>query len=98
MAIHARIPLKRQVKHASFARSDNDALLIRCRLDDGSIGWGEGLPRPYVTGETIESAWEQFGSADLIAGLGASFDGLTGTVELLDKFELPRPSEGVRDC
>jgi L-Ala-D/L-Glu epimerase len=97
-AIHARIPLKRQVRHASFARSDNDALLIRCRLDDGTVGWGEGLPRAYVTGETIESAWEQFGSADLVEGLGASFDGLTGAVELIDRFELPRPSASVRDC
>lgn len=97
-AIHARIPLKRQVRHASFVRSDNDALLIRCRLDDGTVGWGEGLPRPYVTGETIESAWEQFGSADFVTGLGAAFDGLTGAVSLLDQFELPRPSAAARDC
>jgi L-Ala-D/L-Glu epimerase len=97
-AIHARIPLKRQVRHASYARSDNDSLLIRCRLDDGTIGWGEGLPRPYVTGETIDSAWEQFAATDLSAGLGASFDGVAEAVQLLDRFELAQSTSAVRDC
>jgi len=56
--IHARIPLKRTIRHASHSRQSNDTLLVRCELDDGSIGWGEGLPRSYVTGETIDQAWE----------------------------------------
>ena len=63
-AYHVLIPLRSQVKHASHARTDTHSIVVCCRLDDGTEGWGEGLPRAYVTGETIETAWEQFRSAD----------------------------------
>lgn len=55
-AYHVRIPLRRTVRHASHARTSTDNLLVRCRLADGTIGWGEGVPRDYVTGETIDSS------------------------------------------
>lgn len=57
-AIHqVRIPLKKEIRHASHARTSTDSLVIACRLDSGTVGWGEGLPRQYVTGETIDDAW-----------------------------------------
>ncbi|MFO0979547.1 MAG: enolase C-terminal domain-like protein [Planctomycetaceae bacterium] len=56
-AFHVPIRLKNPVRHASHERSANDTLIVRCVMDDGSTGWGEGLPRTYVTGESIESAW-----------------------------------------
>ena len=59
VAYHVKIPLKRPIRHASFTREENDALIVACRLDDGTEGWGEGLPREYVTGETIGSALQQ---------------------------------------
>lgn len=55
---HIRIPLKRPIKHASHTRDFTDSLLAMCRLPDGTTGWGEGLPRDYVTGETVEGALE----------------------------------------
>lgn len=57
---HVLIPLKREVSHASFSRNSTDSLVVSCRLDDGTVGWGEGLPREYVTGESIETAFRQF--------------------------------------
>lgn len=51
-----RIPLKKPIQHASHTRTETDNLLIRVLLDDGTVGFGEGVPREYVTGETIESA------------------------------------------
>ena len=96
-AFHARIPLKRTIRHASHVRRENDTLLVRCRLDDGTTGWGEGLPRPYVTGETIESACEQLRAAELPRQLGGSISGLQDATRLCDTLELPRPP-GVRDC
>src|SRR4051794_24228447 len=47
-----RLPLKRPFKHASTTRHESDNVLIRCELADGTTGWGEGVPRSYVTGET----------------------------------------------
>lgn len=56
-AFHVPIRLKNPVRHASHERSANDTLIVRCVMDDGSTGWGEGLPRTYVTGESIDTAW-----------------------------------------
>ena len=64
-AFHVRIPLRRQVKHASHARTSTDNLLIRCILDDKTEGFGEGVPREYVTGETIASAFALLQKSEL---------------------------------
>lgn len=96
-ALHARIPLKRDVKHASHSRRANDTLLIRVALEDGTIGWGEGLPRTYVTGETIDTCFETLASLDLSQLAGALVD-LGSTVERLRQLRLPAPPAGQRDC
>lgn len=64
-ARHVRVPLRRPVKHASHARTETDNLVVRCVLSDGSVGWGEGVPREYVTGETVESALDLLSRSDL---------------------------------
>jgi len=43
-------------EHAAAGRAVSTGVLVRLELEDGSVGWGEGIPRDYVTGETIESA------------------------------------------
>jgi L-alanine-DL-glutamate epimerase-like enolase superfamily enzyme len=47
-----RLPLKRPFTHATAARHDSENVFIRCELADGTTGWGDGVPRDYVTGET----------------------------------------------
>jgi muconate cycloisomerase len=54
-AYQVRIPLRKPIRHASHSRSETDNILIRCVLEDGTEGFGEGVPRDYVTGETIDS-------------------------------------------
>jgi muconate cycloisomerase len=48
------IPM-RSFAHAAATRNVAEAVLVRVELADGRAGWGETLPRQYVTGETIES-------------------------------------------
>lgn len=48
------IPM-RSFEHAAAARAVAEAILVRLQFSDGSAGWGETLPRPYVTGETLET-------------------------------------------
>lgn len=55
-AWQVRIPLKKPIQHASHTRTETDNIVMRVTLDDGTEGFGEGVPREYVTGETIESA------------------------------------------
>jgi muconate cycloisomerase len=56
VACQVRIPLKKPIRHASHTRTETDNVIVRCTLADGTAGYGEGVPREYVTGETIESA------------------------------------------
>lgn len=96
-AFHVRIPLKRAVKHASHVRRGNDTLLVRAELEDGTVGWGEGLPREYVTGESIDSCLETLTTADLSQFAG-TIDGLPEAVDRCREFRLPAPPSGRRDC
>lgn len=66
-ARQVRIPLRKPVKHASHARTETENLVVRCVLADGSVGYGEGVPREYVTGETADTAIDLLKRSDLPA-------------------------------
>ena len=85
---HVLVPLRKPIRHASFERSTSDNLVVRVTLADGTTGYGEGLPRPYVTGETIESTFASLSSLDLPRLLGEPAD-LAALVRRLETFELP---------
>ena len=46
---HVAVPLKMKIRHASHERVTSDNLVVRATLDDGRVGYGEGVPRSYVT-------------------------------------------------
>lgn len=50
-----RIAFKTPFTHARFSRMQTRAVIVAARSTDGLVGFGEALPRDYVTGETIES-------------------------------------------
>jgi L-alanine-DL-glutamate epimerase-like enolase superfamily enzyme len=64
------VPLKKVVRHASFERSESENLIARVTLDDGTTGYGEGVPRPYVTGETLETAFATLEAGDWARWVG----------------------------
>ncbi len=49
------LPLKKSFKHALGSRSASDSIFLKLCLEDGTLGYGESLPREYVTGETPQS-------------------------------------------
>ncbi len=55
-AFQVHIPLRKPIRHASHTRQSTENLVVCCKLEDGTQGFGEGVPREYVTGETIDSA------------------------------------------
>ncbi len=83
-----RIPLRRPVRHASHARTSTDNLVVRCVLEDGTIGWGEGVPRDYVTGETIEESVALLQSCDLVGQL-APVDDLARAIAVARRLTIP---------
>ena len=93
-----RIPLKKRIKHASHARTDTDNVLVRARLNDGSVGWGEGVPREYVTGESADSALDLLKASDLKGQLGECRDFL-GALRVVEQFKpaaVPGDARGVQ--
>jgi len=50
------IPFKQAFKHASADRSATQTLRVECKTASGHVGNGEGCPREYVTGESLDSA------------------------------------------
>jgi L-Ala-D/L-Glu epimerase len=93
-----RIPLKKRVKHASHARTETDNVLVRARLNDGSVGWGEGVPREYVTGESADSAVDLLRRSDLKAQLDdcRDFHGALRIVERMKPAAVPGDTRGVQ--
>ena len=85
-AFVVRIPLKKRIKHASHARTDTDNVLVRVRLNDGSVGWGEGVPREYVTGESADSALDLLKGSDLKGQLDECRDFL-GALRIIERFK-----------
>lgn len=51
-----RIPFTEGFSHATKARNFSDSIVVRLRSEDGTHGYGEGVARPYVTGETVETS------------------------------------------
>ncbi|MFN9717633.1 MAG: enolase C-terminal domain-like protein, partial [Planctomycetota bacterium] len=100
-AYHVPIAMRKNVRHASHERTRNDTLIVKCVLNNGSCGWGEGLPRTYVTGESIESVWRHLQAADF-EPLRQNFASTVEIAERIDQWELPAipPDAGIlpREC
>ncbi len=87
------LPLRRPVRHASFVRNSTDNVIVRCTLSDGTIGWGEGVPREYVTGESADSAVDQLRVSDL-KKLFTPCEDFRAAVRLAEQFHLaPIPGD-----
>ena len=41
-------------RHASASRAQAENLIVTTHSDSGEVGYGEGCPREYVTGETVD--------------------------------------------
>src|SRR4029450_13019733 len=90
------LPFKVTVRHAAAARTTSESLFLRARLDDGTEGWGECLPRVYVSGEDRDQAFALLGETILPALVGRSFPSLREAVSFLEKCDGKAPPEWVR--
>ncbi len=52
------LPFRKPFEHAAAQRSSSNSLFLRCTTDTGAFGFGESLPRDYVTGESRTSAFQ----------------------------------------
>lgn len=72
--LHAlELPFRKPFKHAAKERWTSDSILLRCELEDGSVGFGECLPRDYVSGESRDDAFNLLETVFLPRLVGRSF-------------------------
>ena len=50
-----RIPFVEAFAHSIKSRTYSDSIVVRLQAEDGTVGYGEAVARPYVTGETVVS-------------------------------------------
>lgn len=65
------VPFRVVFKHASASRARAENLIVAAHSDCGLVGYGEGCPRQYVTGETTEggAAFIREHAASIIASV-----------------------------
>ncbi len=81
-----RIPMKNRVEHAASARQVADPIVVAVELQNGIVGYGETLPRSYVTGEdhaSVERAIREVFMPLLVSCRPGSFSEALEVIEAL---------------
>lgn len=80
-----RIPFKGSFRHALSERSLTETIIVVLHGMDETIGCGEILPRPYLTGETIQSVLDENLPPLLESWLGRRFETRADVVGALEQ-------------
>lgn len=82
-SIHAlRIPFVESFSHRAAERSHSDSIVVRVVDENGIAGYGEGVPRTFVTGESAEFAIEHLATTLLPSVMGLELPTLTAAADL----------------
>jgi muconate cycloisomerase len=92
----AELPLRKPFRHASHTRHTSENLFVECRLENGTTGWGEGVPRDYVTGETPQGCIERLAATNVSQQLGGDFASWADVVRMIDQFAPPEDASDAR--
>ncbi len=82
------IPFVESFCHNLCERNRSDSIIVKLTTECGTSGFGEGAPRPYVTGETVKGAIEFIKSELLPAVIGVDLKGIDIRRALIDIDEL----------
>jgi muconate cycloisomerase len=93
-----RLPLKRSFTHATATRLESENVFVRCELADGTTGWGEGVPRTYVTGETALGCLEQLSASPVAEQLSADCQNWPDVIQLCERFQPANVCDNPRGC
>ena len=92
------IPFNVTFQHSTQDRDHGASVVVRIESESGHVGYGEGAPRSYVTGETVDSCFRHLSGVLWPAILEASLPG-GDDGDLLARIDAilpdPPPAEGV---
>ncbi len=78
------IPFVDSFSHSLASRNCSDSVIVKLTTDTGIAGYGEALPRPYVTGETKQGCIDSLKNQWLPAILGVDLSGIGSNDILVD--------------
>ena len=86
------LPFRITFRHALASRSQGEVIVVRATDTEGRAGFGESVPRDYVTGETTESVRKTLRQVFLPPLLRISFSSFDEITANLKQFlgSLPR--------
>lgn len=87
------LPFRLTFKHAAAARKASSSIFIRCTTTSGAVGYGESLPREYVTGESQASTHALLRDGFLPRLIGRSFDDYGQVKQFLSACDGKAPPE-----
>jgi len=90
------LPFKTPFRHAAAARTTSESVFLRAGLDSGAEGWGESLPRAYVSGESRADAFALLRNSILPALVGRTFQSYPQLMSFLEKCDGKAPPDWVR--
>jgi muconate cycloisomerase len=88
------LPFRWEFKHALAARRLSENVMLKVALDTGEQGFGECVPREYVTGENAHKVFETLQSRLLPTLHGQRFSSLADLKAFLESV----PHEGAAGC
>ncbi len=77
------LPFRKPVWHAAHTRACSSSVFLKCVLEDNTVGFGECLPREYVTGENQETVFHSLETVILPALIGFNAMNFEEVVEFL---------------
>jgi len=93
------IPFRVKFSHSLKERVSSESIIVRVTLDSGHTGYGEGLPREYVTGETVASAAEVICSKVMPVLLSRAFSSPQDIVQFVSHLSHQVPAcAGAAQC
>jgi muconate cycloisomerase len=96
--VHAvDLPFRKAFKHAAAERLTSDSVFVECMTDAGVSGFGECLPRGYVTGETRESAFQMLRISILPRLVGMEFNTMAEVYDFLRRCDGKTPGWVTRE-
>ena len=93
--ISVDLPFRHAFRHAAVARSVSESLFLKCSTDTGAVGFGESLPREYVSGETRDGAFNLLKDSILPRLIGMEFSSLPDVRTFLEVCDGKAPADWV---
>jgi len=79
------LPFRHTFKHAAKQRRSSESLVLKCFTSSRGIGFGETLPRTYVTGESLEDTYGFLADLILPHLVGLKFSKLDEVIGFLEE-------------